>query len=260
MAGDIKTIQETSDYVISAGKGKIEKNVFPLLLQGFLAGIFIALGAIGYFKVAALAVDPGVGTFLASAIFPMGIIAILMLGAELFTSDTMMIMGVYDRKYSLLKVVRVLLLVWIANFIGMIFISGLTAASGIFNEAMTHKIFHVSEVKTMLPIGQLIFSAILCNIIVCTGVWTAYAMNNIMAKIITLWIIITVFVLSGTEHIVANMFYLLTAKFLGSEITWLGIGHNLLWVTIGNIIGGAIIVTGINKLIRMGLSSKQTNS
>lgn len=259
MAGDIKTIQETSDYVISAGKAKIEKRFSALSLQGFLAGVFIALGAIGYFKVAALAVDPGVGTFLASAIFPMGIIAILMLGAELFTSDTMMIMGVYDRKYSFIKVVRVLVIVWIANFVGMIFISGLTAASGIFNEAMTHKIVHVAEIKTAMPIGQLIFSAILCNIIVCTGVWTAYAMNNVIAKIMTLWIIITVFVLSGTEHIVANMFYLLTAKFLGANITWLGIGHNLLWVTIGNIIGGAIIVTGINKLIRTSLL-KQTNS
>lgn len=259
MAGDIKTIQETSDYVVSAGKAKIKKRASVLSLQGFLAGLFIALGAIGYFKVTSLAIDPGVGTFLASAIFPMGIIAILMLGAELFTSNTMMIMGVYDKQYSLFKVVRVLVIVWIANFVGMIFISGLTAASGIFSEAMTQQIVRVSQVKTAMPIGQLLFSAILCNIIVCTGVWTAYAMNNVMARILTLWIIITIFVLSGTEHTVANMFFLLAAKFLGGNITWLGIGHNLLWVTVGNIIGGAIIVTGINKLIRIGLS-KQTNS
>ncbi len=256
MAGDIKTIQETSDYVVACGKDKINKKLHVLLLQGILAGIFIALGAIGYFKVAALATDPGVGVFLASAIFPVGIIAILMLGSELFTSDTMMIMGFYDRQYSLLKVLKILALVWIANFIGMIFISWITAQSGIFNEAMTNKIIHTAEVKTTMSISQLLFSAILCNIIVCTGVWTAYAMNNIMAKIVTLWFIITVFVLSGTEHIIANMFYLFTSYMLGADITISGIGYNLLWVTIGNIIGGAVIVTGINKLIRMSRDKK----
>ena len=127
MAADIKTIQETSDYVVASGKKKLAKKPHVLLLQGFLAGVFIALGAIGYFKVAALALDPGVGIFLASAIFPMGIIAIIMLDAELFTSNTMMVMGFYNRQYSLLKVLKILAFVWIANFIGMVFISWLTA-------------------------------------------------------------------------------------------------------------------------------------
>ena len=181
----------------------------------------------------------------------MGIIAILMLDAELFTSNTMMIMGFYDRQYSLLKVLKILAIVWIANFIGMVFISWLTAGSGIFNEAMTHKIIHMAQTKTAMPISQLLFSAVLCNVIVCTGVWTAYAMNNVIAKLVTLWFIITIFVLSGTEHIIANMFYLFTSYLLGAEITIAGIGYNLLWVTIGNIIGGAFVVTGINKLIRM---------
>ncbi len=256
MADDIKTIQETSDYIIESGEEKISKKFHILMLQGILASVFIALGAIGYFKVAALASDPGVGIFLASAIFPMGIIAIILLGSELFTSDTMMIMGFYDRKYSLLKVLRILVLVWLANFIGMLFISWITAKSGIFNEAMTQKIAHMAHMKTTMSVSQLLFSAVLCNIIVCTGVWTAYAMNNIMAKLTTLWFIITVFVLSGTEHIVANMFYLFTAIMLGADITVSGIGYNLLWVTIGNVIGGAVIITGINKLLRMNKTKK----
>jgi formate/nitrite transporter FocA (FNT family) len=99
-------------------------------------------------------------------------------------------------------------------------------------------------------------SAILCNIIVCTGVWTAYAMNNIMAKLTTLWFIITVFVLSGTEHIIANMFYMFTSYFLGADLSFAGIGQNLLWVTIGNIIGGSVIVAGLNKLLRMSKTKK----
>lgn len=256
MASDIKTLQETSDYVVASGKEKINKKLHIILIQGFLAGIFIALGAIGYFKIAALALDPGVGIFLASAIFPTGIIAILMLGAELFTSDTMIMMGFYDRQYSLLKVFKVLALVWISNFIGMIFISWLTASSGIFNEAMTAKIIHTAEIKTTMSSFQLLMSAILCNIIVCTGVWTAYAMNNIMAKLTTLWFIITVFVLSGTEHIIANMFYMFTSYFLGADLSFAGIGQNLLWVTIGNIIGGSVIVAGLNKLLRMSKTKK----
>lgn len=249
MTQPIMSIQQTSDYVVEAGKVKIKKNVTTLLFQGFLAGLFIALGAIGYFKVAAHAADPGVGTLLAAAIFPTGIITILMLGVELFTSDNMMIMGVYNKQYSFAKTLRVLFIVWVANLLGSVFAGGLTGLSGIFTPEMIQMISQVAEVKTALPVTQMVFSAILCNIIVCSAVWMAYSMKNVGAKIVTLWFMITVFVLSGTEHIVANMYFLSASYFLGADITLAGIGYNFLFVTIGNFIGGAIIVTGINKII-----------
>lgn len=249
MAKNILDMMQTTDYIISSGRTKIKKKLYILLLQGIMAGFYIAFGAIGYFKITSLAAGSGVGTFLAAAIFPTGIIAIIILGAELFTSDCMMMMGVYDRKYSIWHTLRVLFIVWTANLIGMVLVSGLTSLSGIFSEAMTLQITHMALIKTSLPVEQMIFSAVLCNMIVCTGVWMAYSVKETIAKIAMLWFMITVFALSGTEHIVANMYFLFTAFFLGADITMGGIFYNLLFVTIGNFIGGAFIVTGIHKLI-----------
>lgn len=256
MSRTVFNVEQTSDYLVKSGKEKINKNIITLILQGFIAGLCIAFGAIGYYKIASLALDPGVGAFFAAAIFPIGIIAVMMLGAELFTSDTMVMMGVYNKKYSLLQALKVLIIVWIANLVGMFFISGLTSLSGIFTEEMMHKINHVAQVKTTMPFSQMIFSAILCNIIVCLGVWMAYAIQKLTAKIIVLWFMITVFVLSGTEHIIANMFYLFTAYFLGADISLGGIAYNFLWVTIGNFIGGGVIVVGVHKLMLSRLEKK----
>lgn len=260
MSQPILNLAETAAYIVDSGKKRIKKNLTTLMLQGFLAGVYIALGAIGYFKVAAHAADPGIGIFLAAAIFPTGIIAILLLGAELFTSDCMMIMGTYTKLYRLWPVLRVLVLVWIANMLGMVFAGGLTNLSGIFSPEMVEKISHVAEVKTAMPPLQILFSGILCNIIVCTAVWLAYAMKGIMAKITVLWFVVTIFVLSGTEHVVANMYYLFTAFFFGADITIGGIFYNLLLTTIGNFIGGALIVTGINRAIVAKLDRPQAKS
>ena len=257
MSQSILNVAETAAYIVDSGKKRIKKDLTTLLLQGFLAGVYIAMGAIGYFKVAAHAADPGVGMFLAAAIFPTGIIAILLFGAELFTSDCMMIMGTYTKTYRLLPVLRALALVWIANMVGMVFTSGLTSLSGIFSPEMIAKVSHMAEVKTAMPALQIIFSAILCNIIVCTAVWLAYAMKNVMAKITALWFVVTIFVLSGTEHVVANMYYLFTAYFFGADVTIGGIFYNLMLTTVGNFIGGALIVTGINRAIVAKMDRQQ---
>ena len=100
-----------------------------------------------------------------------------------------------------------------------------------------------------MPIGQLFTSAILCNIIVCTGVCLAYNCKEEFAKITVLWLAIVVFVLSGTEHVVANMYYLFVALFYGAQLTVKGVFYNLSISAVGNFIGGGVIVSGINYLI-----------
>jgi len=249
MAKDIINITLTSDYVVDGGKARINKKFWALFLQGILAGLFIALGAIAYIKISSLGSGSAVTTFLAAAIFPTGIIMILVTGAELFTSNTMIVMGAYNKDYKYRSVIRVLLIVWIANLVGSVCTAAITTASGIFSDAMIDKISHIAEAKTSMQIGNMIWSSILCNIIVCTGVWTAYAIKSAGAKILALWFVITVFVLSGTEHIVANMFYLSGAYFMGADITIGGIFYNFAFVTLGNLIGGVLIVTGIKKTI-----------
>ncbi len=97
--------------------------------------------------------------------------------------------------------------------------------------------------------GELLMSSILCNIIVSTSVCLAYSCREEIAKVVVVWLGITVFVLSGTEHVVANMYYLFVAYFAGGNITMGQISYNLLLVAIGNFIGGGIIVSGINYML-----------
>ena len=120
--------------------------------------------------------------------------------AELFTSNCLIITALYAGKTKVYNILRILAMVLIANLIGSVFISYLTNVSGIFNEQTMGLVFEKAISKAHMPFDKLIFSSILCNIIVCTGMCMAYNTKNESAKIIVLWLAITVFVLSGTEH------------------------------------------------------------
>jgi len=122
----------------------------------------------------------------------------------------------------------------------------LSTGAGIFSEHMLEIVFKSAVAKTTMPIGQMLISAILCNIIVCSGVMMAYSAKTAIAKIFAVWFPIALFVLSGTEHIVANMFYIMMAFVNGADITITGILTSFAVVTIGNFIGGAIVIGGVN--------------
>lgn len=238
-----------TEYVLYQSKHKASKSFMILLVQGILAGMYIAIGAIGYFKLAASVSDTGLGAFLGAFVFPVGIIAILLMQAELFTSDTMVMVAVYAKRTKIHKTLGILILIFTANMIGAIAVALLTKASGIFNEATMAMVIDKALHKVHMPVGQLLVSAILCNIIVCTGVCLAYSCKDEIPKIVVVWLAITVFVLSGTEHVVANMYYLFLAYFGGANLTLIDIFYNLSVAAIGNFIGGGIIVSGINYLL-----------
>lgn len=192
---------------------------------------------------------PGLGNFLGALVFPVGIIAIILMQAELFTSDCMVMVAVYAGRTKISKTLRILFLIVAANLIGAIFIAFLTLSSGIFDEVVINLVKSKALHKVHMPIGQLFTSAVLCNIIVCSGVCLAYSCKEEITKIAVLWLAIVVFVLSGTEHIVANMYYLFVALFAGAELTMKEIFYHLAVSGIGNFIGGGIIVSGINYLL-----------
>ncbi len=251
----MKTFSEIIDYIVIAGKGKTEKKFRALALQGVLAGMFIAMGAIGYFKLIAYTADPGLGKFLGAFIFPTGIIAILLLGSELFTSDCMAILSVYKKSINIGSFLKMLITVLCANLVGAFLIALLSTGAGIFSEPMLEIIIESAVTKTTMPINQMFFSAILCNIIVCSGVMMAYGAKTVIGKIMAVWFPIAVFVLSGTEHIVANMFYLIMAFVNGANMTIVGILTSFGVVTLGNFIGGAIIIAGVNYYIDKDLNA-----
>ncbi|MCH4887290.1 formate/nitrite transporter family protein [Acidaminobacter sp. JC074] len=242
----MKSLIQLVDYIVKAGKSKTEKTARLLILQGILAGMFIATGAIGYFKLVAYTADPGLGKFLGALVFPTGIIAILLLGSELFTSDCMAILAVYKKEVKLGAFMKVLAIVICSNLLGAVIMAALSTGAGIFSDHMLEIVAKVSVAKTTMPISQMFISAVLCNIIVCSGVMMAYSANDVTGKILAIWFPICVFVLSGTEHIVANMFYLSMGYLNGAEITIAGILTNFGVVTLGNFVGGGILIAGVN--------------
>ena len=238
-----------TEYILYHSKHKADKRTSILLVQGILAGMYISLGAIGYFKVAGSIADPGMGAFLGAVVFPFGIIAILLMQAELFTSDSMVMIAVYDGRTTFNRILGILTLILLANLIGAILTALLSHGAGIFNDSTLKLIISKAEHKVHMSTMQMFLSGVLCNILVSTGVCLAYSCKDEIAKIIVVWLAITVFVISGTEHVVANMYYLFMAYFGGGHISLLQIFYSLLIVAFGNFIGGGVIVSGINYLL-----------
>lgn len=238
-----------TEYILYQSKHKANKTFVILLVQGILAGLYISIGAIGYLKLASSIADPGLGAFLGALVFPLGIIAIILMQAELYTSDSMVMIAVYAGRTKIDKIIRILVLILFSNLIGAIATAYMTYASKIFNENVMAFVIEKAIHKVNMPFGQLLISAILCNIIVSTGVCLAYSCREEISKVVVVWLAITVFVLSGTEHVVANMYYLFIAYFGGANISIIDISYNLSVAALGNFIGGGIIVSGINYLL-----------
>jgi formate/nitrite transporter len=238
-----------TEYVLYQSKHKANKRNMILIVQGFLAGLYIAIGAIGSLKLSASITTPGLGSFLGALVFPVGIIAIILMQAELFTSDCMVMTAVFAGRTKITKTFRILCIIILSNLLGAIFAAFLTNASGLFDGATAQLVIEKAMHKVHMPLSQLLPSAILCNIIVCTGVCLAYSCKEENTKIVVLWLAITVFVISGTEHVVANMYYLFAALFYGAELTAADIFYNLSVSGMGNFIGGGLIVSGINYLL-----------
>lgn len=238
-----------TDYILKISKDKENKPLLKMILQGILAGSYIAIGAIGYFKIAGSMDDHNLASFLGALVFPVGIIAVLLMQAELFTSNCLIMTARYEGKIKLHKILKILTIILISNLIGSILIAELTNVSGIFDGKVMELVIEKAIKKAHMPVGKLFMSSILCNIIVCTGICLAYSCKEEITKIVVLWLAITVFVLSGTEHVVANMYYLFTAYFGGAQITLLEILYNLAVSAVGNFIGGGVLIAGSNYLI-----------
>lgn len=248
-----------TEYILNQSKNKANKRAIVLLFQGILAGIYISIGAIGSLKLSATVTSPGLGNFLGALVFPVGIIAIILMQAELFTSDCMVMLSVYTGRTKIRKILRILLLIIFSNLLGAVIVAFLTKTSGIFGQAVTDLVIEKAVHKVHMPILELFTSSILCNIIVCTGVCLAYSCKDEIAKIGALWLAIVVFVLSGTEHVVANMYYLFIGLFSGADISMLDIFYNLGVSAVGNFVGGGIIVTGINYILAYRDLEKEKN-
>ena len=237
------------DKTITIGKQKANLKWWQMLLLGIFAGMFIALAATG----ATFGNIYG-GKIAGACIFTAGLAMVVIAGSELFTGNNLMLAALFDRQISLTKLLKNWSLVFLGNFLGALFIAALVTLSGIFNYS-SDAVVATAVAKTSLPFFEAMLRGILCNFLVCIAVWMSFSANTVTGKIAAVFFPVMLFVLSGFEHSVANMFYIPAGMLQGA---FSGIAapsiqafllHNLLPVTLGNLIGGAIIVAGGYYLI-----------
>jgi len=263
---------EITELTIENGIKKVNQSAENLVLLGILAGVFIAFASEGSnmaaFNLFAKPETYGLGKCLAGAIFGTGLMLVVIAGGELFTGNTLIIAGVLERKIKTGAMLRNWFYVYAGNFIGSVFIAWMMNASGLFGSgsnnlgAMTIKI---ALYKVNLTFLQAFVLGIMCNWLVCLAVWMASGAKDITGKIFAIFFPIWLFITSGFEHSVANMYYIpagIMAKqnpdYLQAALNF-GIGidkldhlnwgtffvNNLIPVTLGNVVGGGFFVAGV---------------
>ena len=248
------------------GTRKAEMNTVTMFVLAVLAGAFIGLGAIFATTVATGAsgmVPFGITKLLVGLVFCLGLILVVIAGAELFTGNNLIVMAWVSGKVSTRGLLRNWVIVYIGNFVGsiltallMFFTRQYTFAGG----ALGQTALGIANGKVNLDFVQAVALGIMCNALVCLAVWLTFSARSTIDKIAAIIFPITAFVAAGFEHSVANMYFISMGLFikqldpafvsnLGMDLpalTWQNfLLHNLLPVTIGNIIGGSVLVAAV---------------
>ncbi|MDP8202368.1 MAG: formate/nitrite transporter family protein [Candidatus Tenebribacter burtonii] len=249
-----------AETVISkVGVSKCKLNTWNVILLGILAGAFIAFGAELATRMGAMITfDKGISTLVFGSVFSVGLMLVVIAGAELFTGNNLMVMSVLAGKAKVGQMLGKWAIVFIANFIGSMLLVWFMYASGLVSGAVADKAVAIAQAKVGLDFMPAFFRAIMCNWLVCLAVWLAIASHDITGKIFGIFFPIMAFVASGFEHSVANMYFIPIGMFLdpAHSITWGGFFHNMIPVTIGNIVGGAGFVGTIYWFVFRKCASK----
>ena len=245
---------------------KMKSSASRIFFKACFAGMFIGMGAAGSNVAAHNIGNVGVARLIAGTVFPVGLMMVILLGAELFTGDCLAAIAVADKKISVFEFIKLLLVVYVGNFVGGVLFSILIAFSNQMNYSsglLGAYTINVAINKVNLNFGVALVSGILCNILVSAAVLMANCSKDVTGKLFVCFFVIMLFVTSGFEHCVANMYYItagllakMNPEYIAVAIEHYGIDQakldslnivnylfkNLLPVTIGNIIGGSAIV------------------
>lgn len=244
---NILTPAEIASVWIENGKKKANLSVDKMLLLGIFAGIFIGFGANASIVVTQTLesnVDVGLAKFFGASVFPVGLMLVVMAGAELFTGNNLMTLALMDGKITPGRMLLNWSMVYLGNFVGSVALAMLLAGSGLYgSKFLAAKAVNIAAAKVSLTFMQAFVRGILCNMLVVLACWMQAGSKDMAGKILALWFPIMLFVLSGFEHSVANMFFIPLGMFLGADVTWgQFFANNIIPVTFGNIVGGAVIV------------------
>ncbi|MPW27240.1 formate/nitrite transporter family protein [Alkalibaculum sp. M08DMB] len=255
---------EISRVAIETGVSKVKTKRINQFILAILAGVFIAFAAGGSnmaaFNLLARPETFGLGRTLAGTIFGTGLMLVVVAGGELFTGNSLIMAGVLEKQIKVRELLNNWLFVFLGNFVGSLFIAYMMVHSGLFNSGdyglgATTIIIAVNKVS--LDFIPAFYLGIMCNWLVCLAIWMSYASIDLTGKIFAIFFPIWLFITSGFEHSVANMYYIPAGIMAKSNSNWAiasnlttqqldnlnwstFITNNMIPVTLGNIVGGAI--------------------
>lgn len=244
------TPSEVAQSFLAIGEGKAKLPTGKMFLLAVLAGVYIALAGVGATTAAVTVENASLAKLLSACIFPAGLAMVLLAGSELFTGNSLMVIALLDRRITAAQLLRNWCVVYLGNAVG----AGVTAAVAVYSHtpslfggALARSMVSIAEGKAALGFGDAFLRGILCNLLVCLAVWMAASAKTGAGKIISLFFPILLFVLCGYEHCIANLYYLPAGIFSAAEygieaaLPLTGCLHNLVAVTLGNIVGGAAL-------------------
>lgn len=252
----------------TAGAVKAGRDGLALIVLGALAGAFIAFGAL--FMTVVLTgsgeLPWGVSRLLGGLVFSLGLILVIVGGAELFTGDSLMIVACASRRISVPALLRAWTLVYAGNVVGAVGTAALVFLAGQHGFAggmVGRTALAVATAKAVLPTTQLFVLAVLCNVLVCLAVWMSFGARSVSGKVLVIVPPVAAFVAAGFEHSIANLYllpYALAIKAWAGPAFWAAIGqaadaypaltvanalHNIVVATAGNLVGGSLMVGAV---------------
>ena len=238
--------EEITQIAINAGVTKVNSSILKMLILGFLGGAFIALGFLLDIRVSGSMPEAwgSFAVFVGATVFPLGLILVLLAGAELITGNMMSVaMALYAKKISIPGLLKNWFWVTLANLVGALFVAyffghvvGLTETGPFLDKTVA-----IAKAKTADSFLQTFISAAGCNWLVCLAVWLSFGATDFGGKVAGIWFPVTAFVAIGFQHVVANMFVIPAAIFAG-QVTWGAFVGNVIPAFLGNVVGGAIFV------------------
>ena len=257
----ISSPKDVTDGYIASAIGKATMATWRLLVLSFFAGILISLGAVASSTAAQGIPDVGMARLVTGAIFPIGLMMVVLLGTELFTGNALMVSAVVAREITVLQLLRNWVLVYVGNFCGAVLMAWLMAAFGqldIGGGTLAVYTVKVAAAKASLPWANAFVLAIFCNLLVCIAIYLGNTAHDTAGKILGIFFPIFGFVVCGFEHCVANMYYIPAGIFALANPAYAGmveaagistasldfgnfIVANLIPVTLGNILGGVVV-------------------
>jgi len=258
------TPAETALAMCGVSEKKATNATINLIILGILAGVYIGFGAqLATMIMSDLGSYLGVGfaKFLGGSVFSVGLMLVVLAGAELFTGNSLVITGVLSGRITAGQMLRNWVIVYLANFAGSLLLVWLMYGSGLWKTGsgmVGARAVIIANGKVNLSFFEAVTRGILCNWMVCLAVWLAICAKDVVGKIFSIYFPIMAFVASGFEHSIANMYFIPMGIALKGQafvanalpagtdlgnLTWgRFIGANLIPVTIGNVIGGAFFV------------------